>query len=510
MNLFNEDKLNVRDYQEKISNSALEKNTLVVIPTGMGKTLISILISTKTLEKFPNSKILITAPTRPLNDQHKKNFEKFTKINKNEIVLVTGKIPPKERESIYKKSKIIIATPQTIENDLQNEKLNLKEFSFITFDEAHRAVKDYSYSYIAKKFMIQSKNPLILGLTASPGGTKDKINEICNNLFIKSVEVRTDLDLEKYVKKNEKNYIKVEFPKEFEKIRDIFKYILNDNISWLKDKHYIHTKIPGKKILIAVQNEMSRKYTETKNFIYILPLMRSIEAIKISHAIELIETQGISVLKEYIKKIQKSSKKTDEKMMKNTHFIEAIELINKLDEEKLDHPKFDKLIEIIKEILVENSKSKIIIFANFRYTVEKIKKYLEKEKILTDVLIGQSMKNGNGMSQKKQIETLNKFRNGDFNVLCGTSVSEEGIDIPSVDYAIFYETVPSEIRSIQRRGRVGRQSFGKTIFLITKDTRDETYLFASNKKEKEMYNILKKIQENKKLNKKKTLIDWIK
>ena len=213
------DSLEAREYQENIAKTAREQNTLVVLPTGMGKTLISLLVVADRLEKFPESKIMILSPTRPLSAQHKKTFENFTTIPEDEIILLTGKIRPENRTELYKKSKIIIATPQTVENDLENNKIDLSEFSFIVFDEAHRAVKEYAYPFVAKKFMLQSKNPLILGLTASPGATQERIQEICNNLFIKGVEIRSesDLDVEKYVQPIEHENIYVEIPEEFKK-----------------------------------------------------------------------------------------------------------------------------------------------------------------------------------------------------------------------------------------------------------------------------------------------------
>jgi Fanconi anemia group M protein len=192
--LFKSNVAEPREYQKSIAETASKKNTLVVLPTGMGKTLIAVLVGINRLEKYPESKILITAPTRPLNAQHKKSFEHFTEINPEEIVLITGKIKPEEREQLYKKAKVVVATPQTIRNDVANGKLNLEDFSFVTFDEAHRCVKDYAYNYVAKKYREQAKHPLILGLTASPGGTHEKIDEIRENLFIEAVEIRTEID----------------------------------------------------------------------------------------------------------------------------------------------------------------------------------------------------------------------------------------------------------------------------------------------------------------------------
>lgn len=511
MALLREGGFEIRDYQRNIAETAAQKNTLVVLPTGMGKTLISVLVGAKRLEEFPESKILITAPTRPLNAQHKKSFEQLMKIPNSEIVLVTGKIPPSNRAELYENAKIIVATPQTIRNDLENNILSLEDFSFVAFDESHRAMKDYAYPYIAKKFMLQSKNPLILALTASPGWTDSRIREICSNLFIKAVEIRTEIDedVERYVKPIEREFIYVDFPEDFRKVRALLLEVLKEDMEWLREHHYIPTSVPKRSMLIALQNRIAARYSATKNYALIWPLIRSAEAIKVSHAIELLETQGIPFLYDYIEKIRSSKKRTDKRMLKHGKMIEAIGLIEELHENGLTHPKLDKLRELVGGLLEKNPKCKIIIFANFRAAVERIKKLMDKEGVAAEVLVGQTMKGDSGMTQDEQIDVLSRFRDGEFNVLCGTSVSEEGIDVPAVDYAIFYEAVPSEIRAIQRRGRVGRQAAGKAIFLITKDTRDEAYFFAAANKEKKMRGILQNLQKSKKLEQKKTLIDWV-
>ena len=102
-------------------------------------------------------------------------------------------------------------------------------------------------------------------------------------------------------------------------------------------------------------------------------------------------------------------------------------------------------------------------------------------------LIGQSGRCGEkGLRQKEQIGVLQRFRKGEFNTLVATSVGEEGLDVANTDLVIFYEPVPSEIRSIQRRGRTGRSRAGQVIVLVTAGTRDEASLNASEKKEREM------------------------
>ena len=114
-----------RSYQESILKTALEKNTLVVLPTGMGKTAISFLLAVERLKKYPDSKIIIVSPTKPLSAQHLKTFKDHTDIQ--EVVLLTGATAPEKRKKIFEESKIITATPQTIQSDIKNNRIYLEK-----------------------------------------------------------------------------------------------------------------------------------------------------------------------------------------------------------------------------------------------------------------------------------------------------------------------------------------------------------------------------------------------
>jgi len=512
MEILREELIEKREYQLAIAETASEKNTLVVLPTGMGKTLIGLFVAAKRIQKFPESKIIIMAPTRPLSAQHKKTFEKFTNLNSEEIVLVTGKIRPEERNKLYEKGKVIIATPQTIKNDLENNRLNFENFCFALFDEAHRAVKDYAYPYIAKKYMLQSKNPLILALTASPGGSYERIEEICKNLFIKAVEIRTefDKDVKTYVKPIKIEWVYVELPEEFKKAKELMEKVLKEDLNWLAEHNFLTKKRVTRKELLTLHQKISAQYVEgQKNYSFIWAMIKTAEAIKLEHALELLETQGVPFVYEYFEKMMKSRKRVDMQIVRRPEIKEAFKIIEKLNREKISHPKLQKLLYIIKDLL-KDPKIKIIVFANYRSTVDTIKELLQKEGINAEILIGQAKKGGKGMSQEEQINTIKNFSEGKFNILVGTSISEEGLDIPFADYAIFYEAVPSEIRVVQRRGRVGRQKIGKVIFLLTKGTRDEAYYWAAFQKEKKMKGILYDMKERKRLEKPKSLLDWLK
>ena len=141
-----------------------------------------------------------------------------------------------------------------------------------------------------------------------------------------------------------------------------------------------------------------------------------------------------------------------------------------------------------------------MIFSQYRDTCEKIVNELKAMGISSILFVGQANKRQKGLSQKKQIEILDQFRNNEFQILVSSSVGEEGLDIPQVDEVIFYEPIPSAIRQIQRRGRTGRQEKGRVTIFVTKDTRDVGYRWAAHHKEKRMYRNLKDIKKNLALN----------
>jgi Fanconi anemia group M protein len=249
----------------------------------------------------------------------------------------------------------------------------------------------------------------------------------------------------------------------------------------------------------------------SKNFGAFWAIMRVAGAIKILHAIELLETQGIKFLYDFLKKIENSKKKTDTRLLKDPRMRESVKLCQELSLSEIEHPKLRKIVDVVKEMLDKKPNAKIIVFANYRATVDKINQLLKDSGIKSEILIGQAVKEGKGLTQEQKMETLRRFSNNEFSVLCGTQVTEEGLDIGGgIDAAIFYETVPSEIRAIQRRGRVGRLTAGKVIFLITSGTRDEAYYFASLKKEGKMKSVLYAMKGKELKKRKITLVDWVK
>jgi Fanconi anemia group M protein len=227
-----------RAYQENIFINCLNTNCLVVIPTGLGKTIIALMLAVYRLSETPKSKIIFLAPTKPLVNQHYKSFLDLTVIPEEELKAITGTTSPDKRKEIWKDLRISFMTPQVLQNDIISNLYSLKDVSLIIFDECHRTIGDYAYCFIAKKYMEASKKPQILGLTASPGSTEGKINEIIKNLFIDRVEIRTDQDsdVKPYIYKVDNEWIKVKLPSEFMDIKKIITEKLRATYKWLKQQ----------------------------------------------------------------------------------------------------------------------------------------------------------------------------------------------------------------------------------------------------------------------------------
>ncbi|NJE25111.1 DEAD/DEAH box helicase [Thermococcus sp. MV5] len=511
------DLIQPRLYQEVIYAKCKDKNSLVVLPTGLGKTLIAQMIADYRLSKY-GGKVLMLAPTKPLALQHRESFLRLFNIPEEKINTLTGEIPPEKRAEIWRKSIIITATPQTIENDLVVGRINLEDVVLLIFDEAHRAVGNYGYVYIAKEYMRESKHPLILGLTASPGSDEIKIKAIVKNLFIEHIELRTENspDVKPYVQGIKFEWLKVKLPEIYKDVRKLLREMLKDSLKPLAGAGLLDSyspDIPKKEVLKVgkiINAEMAKgNYEVGKLMLY------QAKALKLHHAIELLETQGLSALRGYLKKLyeeaRKGRTKSTKEIIQDPRMKKAIALLLQAKELGLDHPKLDKLKEIIKEQLDKKPSSKIIVFTNYRDTAKKIVEELLEEPIKAMRFVGQASKeNDKGLSQKKQKQILDLFSKGEFNVLVATSVGEEGLDVPEVDLVIFYEPVPSAIRSIQRKGRTGRHKPGKVIILMAKGTRDEAYYWSSRHKEKQMISLLKKVEDMVKKEKQSSLLGFVK
>lgn len=493
-----------REYQQAIFETCIKKDCLVVLPTGTGKTLIALMTAIERFKKFPLEKILILAPTRPLIEQHFESFKKNLPEDWADLQLFTGKTPADKRKQIWKTAEFIFSTPQCIANDLDKMLYQLNEVSLLIVDECHRCLKNYAYNRVAQKYKIQATNPRVLALTASPGGDKKTITQVCENLGIDAVEIRTQKspDVIPYLQELEFEKIEVDFPADFMEIKILLEEIYNKKISELKHRRVIfgHT---SKTMLLKTQARLMQDIKRNKNLNNMLAVSACATALKISHALTLLETQTLSSFITYLRDLfkQASEKKSKgvQKLVKNPCFAKAYTLATTLNKE---HPKLQVLKELTEKQFQNNPNSRIIVFAQFRETVRTISEELNKiPEVKADTFVGQAIKNHEegkttGLKQKEQKEMIEKFKSGEINVLVSTSIAEEGLDIPEVNEVIFYEPIPSAIRKIQRAGRTARLSKGVLKILVTKKTLDETFHYVARHKEQRMHKAIDEIKKN--------------
>ncbi len=505
------EKVTPREYQQKIFESCTKKNCLVVLPTGLGKTLIALMLTIERMKKFPGEKVVFLAPTKPLAEQHLAYFKSNLPELFGSLELFTGEVASEKRQEIWRTADIIFSTPQCVANDVNKNLYDLEEVCLLIEDEAHRCIRNYSYNYLAKKYMEISKHPRILGLTASPGSEASKIKEICRNLSIEEVELRTrdSPDVAPYLHELEFEKVILELPEKFQDIREALLRIFSTYVDELRNRKVLWG-MPSKTELINLQKRLMISISRgNKNYNNLLAASVCAQAVKLQHALELLETQTLQGFNKYLKELLNQAEKKQTKgvikLVSKPEFIFALTASEELLAKGQEHPKIEALRIIVEREIQENDKAKVIVFSQFRETARILCKTLNSIRgIKAKVFVGQAKKavsggetgEVSGLSQKEQKKIINDFSSREINVLCATSIGEEGLDIPEVNIVVFYEPVASAIRTIQRTGRTARLMKGKLVMLITRKTRDEAYFYASRAKERKMHSAISSIKDD--------------
>ena len=456
--------LEKRDYQVNLANHAKQENCIIVLPTGLGKTAIALQVISAFLEKGTGG-VLFLAPTRVLVNQHYEFLKNTLTIS--DIGLITGEDPITKREKLWNNS-IVCATPEIAKNDLDRQLVSPSQFNLIIFDEAHRTIGDYAYSGIAERF--SQIDARIVGMTATLPSEKEKAKEIMRTLRTQSIAQRTEEsdDVKPYIQETNTQWINVELPDELKAIQTLVKLALDERYDTLRKNG----------INLAQQKSLSallriRTFVLNQNRRSAKPLFT---AIRITYALNILEAHGITP---FLKFCDRTSKKKGagikELFEVDPNFTRAIQLAKSAQAKGIEHSKIPKLKEIL-----EDNNGKALVFTSFRDSVDLIHSKLTEMGISSGILIGKAGETG--LKQKKQIETVEKFRDGTYNVLIATRVGEEGLDISEVNLVVFYDNVPSSIRYVQRRGRTGRKDSGKLVVLIAKNTIDETYYWIGKRK----------------------------
>ncbi|KAG9444162.1 hypothetical protein H6P81_015502 [Aristolochia fimbriata] len=466
----------LRDYQLNIARTALFSNTLVALPTGLGKTLIAAVVMYNFFRWFPEGKIVFTAPSRPLVLQQIEACHNIVGIPQEWTIDMTGQTNPSKRSKFWNIKRVFFVTPQVLEKDIHAGTCLVRQIVLLVIDEAHRATGNYAYCVAVRELMAVPVHLRILALTATPGSKQGAIQNVIDNLHISTLEYRNedDRDVSPYVHNRKLELMEVPMGNDAMEINNVLLEIIRPFVSRLCALGVLGKRDYATLSPCDLLNSRDRfrqapplslphaKHGEIEAYFGVL--------ITLYHIRKLLSSHGIRPAYEMLEeKMQQGS--FARVMARN----EAIWKVKLLMQQNLSHGAPNPKLLKMKDVLVDHFKtndpkeSRVIIFSNFRGSVKDIMNSLANigELVRATQFIGQSSgKTSKGQSQKIQQEVLQKFRCGGYNVIVATSIGEEGLDIMEVDLVICFDANISPLRMIQRMGRTGRKHDGRVDILL--------------------------------------------
>ncbi|XP_024009524.1 DEAD-box ATP-dependent RNA helicase FANCM [Eutrema salsugineum] len=476
----------LRNYQFAITKTALFSNTLVALPTGLGKTLIAAVVMYNYFRWFPEGKIVFAAPSRPLVMQQIEACHNIVGIPQEWTIDLTGQTCPSKRAFLWKSKRVFFVTPQVLEKDIQSGTCLTSYLVCLVIDEAHRALGNYSYCVVVRELMAVPVQLRILALTATPGSKTQAIQGIIDNLQISTLEYRneSDHDVCPYVHDRKVELIEVPLGQDADEV----------------SKRLLDVICPYATRLKKFGVNLSRDYQTLSPHELLMARDKFREAplpgiphishgdvescfsalITLYHIRKLLSSHGIRPAYEMLEE-KLHSGPFARLMSKN----EDIRMTKLLMQQRLlngaPSPKLSKMLEILVDHykMKDPRTSRVIIFSNFRGSVRDIMDALNNvgDVVKATEFIGQSSgKTLKGQSQKVQQAVLEKFRSGGFNVIVATSIGEEGLDIMEVDLVICFDANVSPLRMIQRMGRTGRKNNGRVVVLACEGSEKNSYM----------------------------------
>ena len=490
--------LEKRDYQIELFDLCSKEDILIVLPTGLGKTAVALLLIAEMLHKHSDKKCVLLAPTRVLASQHEAFLSKMLNVNRDEVGVVTGEMRLKDRVMAWSK-RVLCATPQIMAADLERELIDPKHISLIIFDEAHRAVGDYAYTRISMK-MAENSSLRRLGMTASLPEEREKVEEILRNLKLSRVEARREdnVQVARYVQKTSIEWVEVQLNPLLNRIRSELLEAIKEYVSRLYSFGLASGLGVPPKMKQLIELRAKPEYSTN-----ISARGALFSLIRLTLMLGLIETQTVASFIQFVERLQSRTKGVGLKdLLQNEHLKAAYEIARGTRELGVEHPKLEELVKILKTL---PSGEKAIVFTSYRASVQEIYRKLASEGMKARILVGK--RGSGGLSQKEQVAVLEDMRKGGFDILIATQVGEEGLDIAECRLVVFYDNVPSAVRFVQRRGRTGRRTPGRVVAFLVKGTRDEGYYWLARRKLKEA----KRLMEDFKLKaESKDLYDYFK
>ncbi|KAA1468605.1 P-loop containing nucleoside triphosphate hydrolase protein [Dentipellis sp. KUC8613] len=487
-----------REYQFNISKHCLFDNTLVALPTGLGKTFIAGVVMLNFYRWFPGGKVVFVAPTKPLVAQQIEACHKTCGIPGRDAAELTGSVAKAKRNRLWQEKRVFYMTPQTLEHDLMSENCDVGEIVLLVVDEAHKGTGDYSYAKVVRFLMAKNPHFRVLALTATPGGNPEAVQSIIDSLHISRIEIRNEesLDIRGYINKKKIEQHIITMNDDIVKLRDLLSKIMIGHVRRLAkdgilrgnlDPVYMH---PFR--LQAAMGEI-RNRPDAARLSWAYPVLKKVGTLAraMGYLLEASPQMCYGCLKEAADDSGGSEGKSSASKLTNDPVFR--ELMRELESQRLQgfaiHPKMETLKRIVidhfgkrmedtdvQEVNGDGTnrdhagQTRVMVFVSFREAVDEIVAFLNQESPLLRAtkFIGQGTdKQGKkGFAQSEQLKVIEQFKQGDFNILVSTSIGEEGLDIGEIDMIVCYESQKTPIRMLQRVGRTGRKRDGYVHVLL--------------------------------------------
>ncbi|KAI0296586.1 hypothetical protein BC826DRAFT_908154 [Russula brevipes] len=490
-----------RDYQFNISRHCLFDNTLVALPTGLGKTFIAGVVMLNFYRWFPEGKAVFVAPTKPLVAQQIDACHKTCGIPGRDAVELTGNNPRAFRYKAWQEKRIFYMTPQTFENDLKTDNCDPRDIVLLVvgiflLDEAHKGAGEYSYAKVVRFLM--AKNPYfrVLALTATPGRTPEAVQAIVDALHISRIEIRDEqsLDIRSYINEKKVEQHIIAMNEGIGKLRDLLANVLRTYIKKCAGPGILRGNLDPVNFhpyRTSIAMEEINRRPDGRQLQWAYPTLRKIGALARAMGY-LLEATPHMCFRSLTEEAAGGDSDKPSGLNKDPAFQALMDELNLQKSRGFAiHPKLEKLKTLVVQHFGQrlrddsgsnpggrpDGETRAMVFITFREAVDEIVNFLNQESplIRATKFIGQGIdKKGNkGLAQREQLDIIDQFKSGVFNVMVATSVGEEGLDIGEVDLIVCYDAQKTPIRMLQRVGRTGRQREGYVHVLLA-EGREET------------------------------------
>ncbi|KAM3918512.1 Fanconi anemia group M protein [Leptodactylus fuscus] len=498
----------MRAYQFNMAHAALLHNTLVCLPTGLGKTFIAAVVMYNFYRWYPSGKIVFMAPTKPLVAQQIEACFRVMGIPQSHMAEMTGTTQAHNRKEIWQRHRVFFLTPQIMVNDLTRGACPASDIKCLVIDEAHKSLGNHAYCQVVRELSNYTKQFRILALSATPGSDTKAVQQVVSNLLISRIELRSEdsPDIQPYSHARQLEKFVVPLGDELEAVQKSYIQVLETFASRLIQSNVLaRREIPNlTKYQIILSRDQFRKNPPSNIIGAQMGVVEGDFALCISlyHGYELLLQMGTRSLFYYLRSIMDGSKginRARNELGRNADFMNLYQNLESMfssgPEVKkpfiYSHPKLKKLEEVVIQHFKNwNNQSRsssssspedtrIMIFSSFRDSVQEIAEMLNQHhptvRVMTFVGHSSNGKGVKGFTQKEQLEVVKRFREGGYNTLVSTCVGEEGLDIGEVDLIICFDAQKSPIRLVQRMGRTGRKRQGRIVVILCKGREERTY-----------------------------------